>query len=120
MGEIIAMCGLICNDCLVYIATQKNDDNIRKRVVKTWSTETEHLTLNDIHCNGCQTEGKLYRFCSTCEVRKCNLERGVNICAYCAEYPCKKLEKLWQSFRTVSWKKAKTTLDSLRKLQKLA
>ena len=120
MGKIIAMCGLVCNDCLAYVATQKNDGKIRERVIRAWSTETERLEPGDIDCDGCQIGKRLYKFCSACKVRKCGLERGIENCAYCNKYPCEKLERLWKGFRTVSWEEAKAMLDSLRKLQKLA
>ena len=51
MGKIIAMCGLFCNDCLAYVATQKNDGKIRERVIRAWSTETERLEPGDIDCD---------------------------------------------------------------------
>jgi hypothetical protein len=118
--NIIAMCGLVCNDCIAYVATQKNDDKLREKAIEAWSTETERLKLEDINCDGCQIGKRLYKFCSACEVRKSGLERDMQNCAYCNEYPCKKLEKLWRGFRTVSWKEAKATLDNLRKIEKLA
>jgi hypothetical protein len=41
---MIAVCGLVCNDCIAFIATQKNDDTLREKVVEAWSTEEEHLS----------------------------------------------------------------------------
>ena len=61
---------------------------------------------------------RIYKFCSTCEVRKCGLERGVANCGYCTEYPCEKLERLWKGFRTVSGEEAKASLDNVRRLGK--
>ena len=120
MGKIIAMCGLICNNCIAYVATQKNDEELRQKAIEAWSTETERLKPSDIDCDGCQVGKRVYKFCSVCEVRKCGFARGVKNCAYCAEYPCEKLERLWRGFRTVSWEEAKTTLDNLGKFKKLA
>jgi len=45
---MIAMCGLDCNDCIAFIATQKNDDKLREKVVEAWSTEEEPLRLEDV------------------------------------------------------------------------
>jgi len=115
MGKIIAMCGLVCTDCPAFIATQKNDDKMREKVVELWSTEEERLKPEDIDCDGCTVGKKLYGFCLTCDVRKCGLERGVESCACCAEFSCGKLEKLWKGFRTVSAAKAKANLEKIRK-----
>ena len=117
MSRIIAVCGLVCNDCIAYIATQKNDDKMREEVVEAWSTEKERLKLEDVDCDGCTVGKRLYDFCSVCEVRKCGLEKGIENCAYCDKYPCEKLEKLWKSFRTVSGEEAKANLEKIRKEQ---
>ncbi len=115
MNEIIAMCGLVCNDCIAFLATQKNDDEMRKKVVEAWSTDEEHLELKDIDCDGCTVEGRLHTFCAVCEVRSCGLERGIENCAHCDEYPCERLEKLLKSFQTASGEKAKANLEAIRK-----
>jgi len=115
MSEMIAMCGLVCNDCVAFIATQKNDDKLREKVVEAWSTEKERLRLEDVDCDGCKAGKRLHTFCKACEVRKCGLEREFETCAYCVEFPCEKLEKLWKSFRTVSAEEAKANLEEIRK-----
>jgi hypothetical protein len=115
MSKIVAMCGLICSDCIAFLATQKDDDIMRAKVVEAWSTENVRFELKDIDCDGCAVGGRLHKFCSVCEVRNCGLERGVANCAYCDEYPCEKLEKVLRSFRTVSGEGAKANLDEIRK-----
>jgi hypothetical protein len=115
MSKIIAVCGLVCDDCIAFIATQKDDDQLRERVVEAWPTEQEHLELKDINCDGCLAEGRLYPFCSACEARKCALEKGVENCAHCGSAPCAKLEELWKSFRTVSAAEAQANLERIRK-----
>ena len=119
MSKIIAMCGLVCNDCIAFIATQKNDDKLREKVVKDWSTEEEPLRLEDVDCDGCIAGKRLHSFCRICEVRKCGLERNIENCAYCDEFPCGKLEKLWGSFRSVSGEKAKANLVEIRRRNSL-
>ena len=115
MNRIVAVCGLVCDDCIAFIATQKSDDQLREEVVEAWSTDQERLELKDINCDGCLTPGRLYPFCSACEVRKCALQKGVENCAYCDSYPCAKLKELWESFRTVSAAEARVNLERLRK-----
>ena len=114
MGRIIAMCGLVCNDCISFIATQENDDKMREKVIEAWSTGMERLKLEDIDCDGCTIGRRLHTFCQVCDVRKCGLQRGIENCAYCGEFPCGKLEKLWSGFRTVSGAEAKANLEKIR------
>ena len=120
MSKIVAMCGLICNDCMGFIATQKNDDELKAKVIEAWSTEKERYKLEDIDCDGCIAGKRLHKFCADCDVRKCAMERDIDNCAYCAEFPCEKLEKLWKGFRTVSGEEAKANLEKIRKTKHLS
>ena len=111
--KMIAFCGMTCSECRTFIATQRNDRELRKEVAKSWSTETETLKPEDMDCAGClATEGRLFKFCATCEVRRCGYEKGVENCAYCREFPCVKLTSLWESEGAT---KAKATLEGVRK-----
>ncbi len=112
---MIAMCGLVCSDCIAFIATQKDDDKLREKVVEAWSTEEERLKLEDVDCDGCTTGKRLHSFCQVCDVRKCGFQRNIENCACCNEFPCEKLEKLWESFKTVSGEEAKANLAEIRK-----
>ncbi len=110
MDKMIAMCGLNCNDCIAFIATQENDDKMREKVVEAWSTEKGRLKLEDVDCDGCTVGKRLHSFFLVCTVRKCGLKKSIENCAYCGDFPCEKLEKLWISFRTVSGERAKSNL----------
>ena len=110
--KMIGFCGITCNDCRAFIATQRNDTELKKEVAKAWSTEKEILKLEDIDCDGCLATGRrLFKFCEICEVRRCGHEKGVENCAYCGEFPCQKLSAFWKSFKTT---KAKATLEGIR------
>jgi hypothetical protein len=124
MQKMIAFCGVICIECPVYIATQNNDDERRKKVAQEWSSADEPRKPDDINCYGCLVIGKrLYQFCSTCEIRACGIKKKVENCAYCDEYPCEKLNKHWEEENIVELKrageewgsKAKTNLEEIRK-----
>jgi hypothetical protein len=113
MQKTIAICGLICTDCPALIATQKNDDEERKKVAERWSTEKEILKPEDINCDGCLTVGeRLIKFCKVCEVRRCGFEKNVENCAYCDEYACEKLSKLLEYIQAPE---AKATLEEIRR-----
>jgi hypothetical protein len=115
LSKVIAMCGLICDDCIAFIATQKDDDELRRKVVEAWSTEDEKLKLEDIDCDGCIVGKRLHSFCAICDVRLCGLQRNVENCAHCNEFPCERLEKQWVALSTVSGEKAKANLLEIRK-----
>jgi hypothetical protein len=109
---MIAYCGIVCTDCRAFIATQTNDRELKGKIAKAWSTQMETLKSEDIDCDGCLTTGRrLATFCTTCEVRRCGLERGVENCAYCREYPCLKLTTLWKS---ITESNPKAVLEEIR------
>lgn len=111
MEKMIGICGITCTDCPAYIATQKNDDDERKKVAELWSTDEYHLKPEDINCYGCFSDkSKVISFAHDCEVRNCGLEKDLKSCAHCGEYPCEKLEKIIGKVP-----EAKATLEEMRK-----
>jgi len=111
MNEMIAYCGLDCIQCGALIATRTDDDVKRAEVAALWREEFgANITAEDIDCDGCLSEGgMLYQHCRVCEIRKCGVQKGVENCAYCSEYPCAKLA----DFLAVVTE-AKTRLDAIR------
>ena len=91
----IAYCGLICTDCTAYIATQNDDDDMRKATAADWTKRYNHqFKIEDINCDGCITgTDRVVGQCLVCTVRKCGREKGVANCAYCEEYICDELGK---------------------------
>jgi len=111
MEQIVAYCGIVCSDCPAFKATQADDDAERRRVAKQWTEQygAEH-TMEDINCDGCLSKGpRIYRHCRTCEIRNCGLNRHVENCAYCEDYACGKLAKLFAEYQP-----AKDVLDGIR------
>ncbi len=113
MGEMIAFCGLDCNECPALIATQKDSDDERRRVAELWSKQfNANIKPEDINCDGCFSDtGRLFTHCDVCEIRKCGQGKGIKNCAYCDEYACEELNK----FFSVA-PKAKTNLEETRKV----
>jgi len=111
--RIVGFCGIICSDCRAFTATQKNDRELKKEVAKSWSTEQERLTPEDINCGGCFATGeRLFKFCEICEVRRCGRATNIENCAYCDEFPCVKLSDLWKSMKSTQ---EKATLEEIGK-----
>ena len=87
MKNHIAVCGLDCEKCDAYIATQNDDQALREKTAKLWS-EMNHTTIlpEQINCEGCRMNGKKFVFCeSMCGIRKCAMSKGYETCGGCPE-----------------------------------
>lgn len=112
--KVIAFCGRICDECLAFISKQTDDDALRKKAAEEWSSEKFSFEREDINCDGCTGKGVLFKYCMVCKVRHCGVEKGVKNCAFCVEYPCEKLERVWTF---LLFPNAKQVLDEIRKTQ---
>jgi hypothetical protein len=113
MVEInISFCGIDCNACPAYIASQANDTAKLAEVVKNWNSEEFPLDDGDVQCDGCHAE-RVAKFVPQCTTRQCGLENGVENCAQCDEYVCDKLEKQWGMLGEETRNSSKSTLDKL-------
>lgn len=117
----LAYCGLDCSDCAVYVATKTNDDGLRQAYAAhesaRWNIRIESSRLN---CHGCKDLQPKTGFCATCEVRQCAMERRLDNCATCAEFPCAKLNRVHAAMVNVGKAvngvaKARLNLDTLRR-----
>jgi hypothetical protein len=112
MEKMIAVCGLTCSECPAFIATQKNDDQERRKVAEKWSKDYKvDLKPEDINCLGCTVDSdNVFNYCKVCDIRKCGKGKKVENCAYCTEYVC---DKLSDFFKIASV--AKSNLDEIRR-----
>ncbi|MDZ7816384.1 MAG: DUF3795 domain-containing protein [Planctomycetota bacterium] len=95
--KIIGSCGLECSSCPAFKAYAADDDELRKKTADEWSKVYEHdFKPSDINCSGCRRDGVKVGYCSMCPIRKCNIERGYQNCAFCSDFPCDKLTQLYQ------------------------
>ena len=88
MKQLIACCGLDCENCDARIATINNDDKLREETAQKWSAmnNTSEITPETINCTGCRVEGAKFAYCSNyCEIRKCVQAKGFNTCGDCNE-----------------------------------
>jgi len=94
MNKVLAYCGLLCNQCDAYIATRNNDQALKEKIAKEWSTEKYPLKVEDIYCDGCTAEdSKVLSFCRDCDMRACAREKVVEHCGKCDVFPCEMMEK---------------------------
>ena len=78
-----------------------------------------------INCDGCRSSGEHLGYCSMCEIRECCTKKGLDNCAFCDEYICERLDRVYIYMRDVMGKsknneaEAKVTLDEIRKQKHL-
>ena len=115
MDKMIAFCGINCDHCPAFLATQKDDDDERRKVAELWSKQyNANLKPEDIKCNGCISKVEpFFSHCNVCEIRKCGQERNLENCALCDDYACEKLNKLLEIVP-----EAKLTLEEVIKNKK--
>jgi hypothetical protein len=94
MDKMIVYCGLDCMQCPAYLATQKNDRKEIEQVAKNWSTTSMIFTPDEIYCDGCNVEGRIFSWCEKCPIRICCRKKGFENCAYCDDYICDKLQNI--------------------------
>lgn len=87
MKQLIACCGLDCEECEARIATVRNDDALRTKVACEWSKlNNADILPEHINCMGCRAEGLKTMFCSElCDIRRCVLSKGFATCGDCDE-----------------------------------
>ena len=87
MKDYIAYCGLDCEKCDARIATENNDDEMRKKVAMLWSDlNGVEITPDMINCSGCRIAGVKTPYCdSLCPVRQCAMQKNYKTCGDCSE-----------------------------------
>ncbi len=111
ISEMTAYCGLQCNECKAFKATQTKDLEWKKQIARHWSDQFEiKFKPEEVTCEGCKSD-VLSGWCrNICRMRPCAEERKVKTCAHCNNYPCDML-KQFLSEEPV----AKENLETIRK-----
>jgi len=116
MDQLISYCGLVCETCPIKLATNEKSKEkqyemrveVARQIKERYGQECKPEDVTD--CDGCKTEGgRLFSGCKNCHMRNCARQKGLENCAYCAEYACKKIEKFFATDPD-----AKARLDAIR------
>jgi hypothetical protein len=91
---MIAYCGLHCNECKAFEATQARDYEQKKQIARHWSDQGEiKFKPEDVDCHGCKSD-TISGFCrKLCKIRPCAEEKKVKTCAHCDDYLCEELKE---------------------------
>ena len=87
MKQLIACCGIDCENCDARIATIANDNALREETARKWSAmnNVPEITAETINCLGCRTNGVKFGYCAMCAIRSCAMKNGFETCGECAE-----------------------------------
>ena len=84
-------CGHDCARCNTYIATQRNDDKLRKQSQRFYKeTFGLDIALEEFNCEGGRSDNR-FGLCRDCPFVKCCKEHHAASCSECLEYPCKEI-----------------------------
>lgn len=90
----LALCGNDCNTCLRYIATQSGDIEQLREVAAIWRRRgwRDHVVPpEEMVCYGCLSAN----WCRY-SIRECALEKSVDNCGTCNDYPCDKVLEMFE------------------------
>lgn len=105
--QLMAYCGIDCVTCPAYIATQADDIDKLTSLAQEWFEGSTDHTI--VVCDGCKSDGRTMQWCAECPTRACSIEKGLENCAYCQDYGCEKLLKVFEMSAD-----AKMNLENIR------
>ena len=110
--KLAAPCGLYCGVCAVLIAHRDNNTKFKERLTGVYD-----VTVDAIKCQGCLSD-ELFVYCHTCPIRSCTIEKGIEGCHQCDDFPCQFIDDFpfpvgkkvilraiptWRQFGTERW-----------------
>jgi hypothetical protein len=84
--KLAAPCGLYCGVCAVLMAHRDNNTKFKERLTAVYG-----VTVDEIKCKGCLSDD-LFAYCRTCSIRACAIDKGIEGCHQCDEFPCKLID----------------------------
>lgn len=91
----LAFCGVHCEDCLLFQATESGDFAALAGYAVDLSLPGSPLCAEDLTCRGCHSrEGVHAKSCRECVIRRCAQQRVKTSCAECHSFPCWSIQRL--------------------------
>ena len=85
--ELAAPCGLYCGVCGIYIADRDNNEKFKEKLSTVYNVGVEK-----IRCKGCLSDDVFF-YCQVCSIKSCTIEKGIEGCHQCSDFPCKLIEE---------------------------
>ncbi len=104
MEPILTRCGYRCDLCLAYQPNIENNPSNRKKLSDGWFKYFGFRIPEDrIYCEGCMEKNpKLID--AECPVRPCVIAKGLENCAPCGDYICKRLKQRIVTYEEIKQK----------------
>jgi hypothetical protein len=80
--------GLYCGACGVINAVEKG--TLDAFALK-WDSTSEKM-----ECHGCKSD-HVAEFCNNCKIRNCAIEKGVDFCIECRDFPCETMQAFFEN-----------------------
>lgn len=92
----LSPCGIKCDICDAYKATQNNDMALKQLLADDYKRRFKvEKPLHEFECDGCTESGRHIGFCAECSIRNCAFGKGFVTCAECKDFPCEKGAFIW-------------------------
>ena len=123
--HLVAACGTYCGACPAYIANHSEDEQIKMKLQKRFSSgPTKALKgippsnwMDGLLCDGCLSGGKLAAHCQRCNIRLCALNKqNDSRCSDCKDLPCYRIKNLINMGRYLHRKEYLPNLEKIREM----
>ena len=107
--ELLGACGLYCGACKNYHAYSKG-----KNFTVTID-DFKGRQIEDVICKGCHSD-LLQKHCFECLIRLCALEKEIEHCGLCSDFPCEKSEEVYNRDKKYGARHCGTTYNNIKRL----
>ena len=85
--ELLAPCSMYCGVCGIFMAHRDNNQKLKDKLANAYG-----VTPEQIACKGCLSDEK-FVYCQACGIRACVMEKNIDGCHQCKEFPCKLIDE---------------------------
>jgi hypothetical protein len=95
---MIAYCGISCAKCPAYSFPRLGEKlHVKGLFQSVLKSRMKPKPEGYVICDGCTAIGaRCVTHCTTCPVRSCATETGVENCAHCDKFACERLQDIWK------------------------
>lgn len=89
--KLAAVCGLFCPSCTLYIASSEDPERLQRLAQRL------NQSPEEARCEGCRSQ-KRTGYCESCKMSACAVEKGIEFCGECDEYPCEEMKRFQELY----------------------
>lgn len=101
MKDLTGCCGFKCYTCAAYEGNIHSEED-RKAVCDKWKQYFDYeIDAETMHCSGCRTyeDKNAPLIHADCHYRSCAMEKGLQTCRACNDYPCGRLADYYKAYK---------------------